>query len=315
MTRLLSLLVSGALAVTGLSYDPGDPKPDRSGEVFQDGRRAGVTLFNSDIVLSGNGLNGDKGTGYRVKQPCWYEPGAGADEMLRQQNQFRHLVLRDPDPEKQRRYQEFLKQFEDQAGKKGRWYILAYTIDFGGNPCGDAMAPFVFVPEGQTHPQAITIEQLLDIARAALTVPEPTIRLNPDAKNYVNLETFLWLEGVGAPTRSVTATIPGLMSATVTAELDSLEIDAGTEEYADVKTAGCGTTGVAYTEGNRFDCGVVYRKASIGEPRGVYELTVTTVWELEAGGDATPFAFDPVRAEATRDVPVGEVQSTVRRSD
>ncbi|MFD2355645.1 hypothetical protein ACFSTC_49825 [Nonomuraea ferruginea] len=54
-----------------------------------------------------------------------------------------------------------------------------------------------------------------------------------------------------------------------------------------------------------------YLRASIDRPREVYELTVTSVWPVTVTGGAD-IQFDPVQVEATRDVPVGEVQSNVR---
>jgi hypothetical protein len=57
---------------------------------------------------------------------------------------------------------------------------------------------------------------------------------------------------------------------------------------------------------------VRYEQASIDQPRRVYELTVTSVWPVEVTGGAANIQFDPVQAEVTRDVPVGEVQSNVK---
>jgi enoyl reductase len=83
-----------------------------------------------------------------------------------------------------------------------------------------------------------------------------------------------------------------------------------------VVESGCGPRGRPYTKGGRFTCGVRYLRSSVDRPRKVYELTVTSVWEVGAagqgGGDVAPFAYDPIEVGATRDVPVGEVQSVVR---
>ncbi|GAB3886317.1 hypothetical protein GCM10027612_23200 [Microbispora bryophytorum subsp. camponoti] len=43
---------------------------------------------------------------------------------------------------------------------------------------------------------------------------------------------------------------------------------------------------------------------------------MTSVWTVAGngnqGGEAVPFAYDPIQVAATRDVPVGEVQSVVK---
>ncbi|MFC4057965.1 hypothetical protein ACFOWE_06645 [Planomonospora corallina] len=288
-----------------------DPVP--SGEGFQEGRTAGVRLQNSQIVVTGTGLRGGRGDGYRIKRPCWYEPGKDASGMLRTQEDLRAWWFRLTPGATEEKFQEFLEQFKDKVGQEGRWWTPAYNAaDPGGNACWNGLEPFVWVPPGTTPPAGITLAELVEIARAALTVPEPRVELNPDAKSYVNLPTWVWLGGAGETTRSVTATIPGFMSATVTATLDGLEIDPGTTaDRAEVREE-CGPRGRPYAKGAEFTCGVRYLRASADQPRKVYELTVTSVWQVEVEDDVVPFAYDPVEVGATRDVPVGEVQSVVR---
>lgn len=61
---------------------------------------------------------------------------------------------------------------------------------------------------------------------------------------------------------------------------------------------------------------MIYRHSSVDLPNKVYTLTVTSVWNVQGngnqGGQAVPFAYDPIEVSATRDVPVGEVQSIVK---
>ncbi|MBB2909639.1 enoyl reductase [Streptosporangium becharense] len=305
---IMNVIVAGLLLL-----DPGPPSPQ--GDGFQDGRRVGVQLANSKIVITGTGL-GARSDGYRIKRPCWYEPGNNAADMLQSQESVRDWWFRYTDNPTEEKYQEFLKQFRDRVGQEGRWWSPAYnSADPGGLACWMGLEPFVWVPPGTTPPAGITVAELAEIARAALTVPEPEIELNPDAKSYVNLPTWVWLSGVGETTRSVTATLPGVMSATVTATLSEVRIDPGTTaDRAEVKED-CGPAGRPYTKGGAFTCGVRYLRASIDQPRDVYELTVTSVWtvDVDAEGGEVPFDYDPVEVGATRDVPVGEVQSTVRR--
>jgi enoyl reductase len=287
---------------------------DPKGSVIEHGRTRGVELRNSKIVISGSGAKGGSGDGYVLKRPCWYEPGMTGAEMLKSQESLRAYWFRYTKNPTEEKFQEFLKQFKDKVKEDGRWWGPAYdAADPKGEACFAGLDPFVFVPPGTTPPAGITIQELAEIARAALTVPKPTVRLSPDAKSFVNLPTWVWLEGVGETRRSVTAEIPGVMSVTVVATLENIKIDPGTtKDRAEVHEEGCGTSGKRYAKGAAFTCGVRYLRASIDQPRETYTLTVTTSWPVRAEGGVVPFQFAPVEVGATRDVPVGEIQSNVK---
>ncbi|WP_326828825.1 hypothetical protein OIE13_25120 [Streptosporangium sp. NBC_01810] len=312
---IMNMVVAGLLL---LNPNP-NPNPNTAGggggvssveaRGSQSGRKAEISLKNSQIIISGNGRGG-RSDGYRLKRPCWYEPSQNAEEMLDFQQRSTRV---DPDAPQSR--QETLKPFVEKLGEEGRWWTVAHdSSDPNGVSCQMALDTYVFVPPGTTPPAGITMAELVDIARAALTVPEPKIELNPDAKSYVNLPTWVWLSGIGETTRSVTATLPGIMSATVTATLEDIQIDAGTTaDRAEVKEE-CGPGGKPYAKGAAFTCGVRYLRASIDQPRDAYVLTVTSVWPIEIEDDVVPFAYDPIEVGVTRDVPVGEVQSTVRKT-
>ncbi|WP_327087470.1 hypothetical protein OIE66_34860 [Nonomuraea sp. NBC_01738] len=304
MNRLISVLAAGLLLL-----DPGGPR----GDGFQDGRTAGVRLENSKIVITGNGARGGSSDGYQLKRPCWFEPGPEAGDMLKSQEDVRAYWFRMHPDGTEAEFQKFLAQFKDKIGKPGRWWVPAYNeADPKGRACWGGLDEFVWVPPGTTPPAGITLAELAEIARAALTVPEPRIKLNPDVKSYVNLPTWVWLADPGQTRRSVTASIPGVMSATVTATREDIKIDPGTTaDRAEVRSD-CGAGGRAYAKGAEFTCGVRYLRASVDQPRKVYVLTVTTVWPVEVEDDVVPFQYAPVQVEARRDVPVGEVQSTVR---
>ncbi|MCK2221270.1 hypothetical protein MF672_046830 [Actinomadura sp. ATCC 31491] len=308
MNRLLSMAVAGLLTF------PGGATPPPSGQTIDEGRTKGVVLSNSKIVISGSGARGGKSDGYVLKRPCWYEPGMDASDMLKSQESLRAYFFRFTKNATEEKFEKFIKQFKDKIGQPGRWWGPAYNAaDPKGEACFADLDPFVFVPPNNTPPAGITIQELAEIARAALTVPEPTVRLSPDAKSYVNLPTWVWLEGIGEPRRSVTATIPGVMSATVVATLRDVKIDPGTTaDRAEVTESGCGTAGKPYVKGGTFACGVRYLRSSIDQPQEKYTLTVTTVWPVAVQGDVVPFQFAPVEVGTTRDVPVGEIQSNVR---
>ncbi|GII75493.1 hypothetical protein Sru01_04750 [Sphaerisporangium rufum] len=313
MRSLVAPVLAAALTIvltTAFTAAPGPESGGPHGEGFQDGRTSGVVLRNSKIVLRGDGL-GAKSDGYRVKRPCWYEPGDDADAMLDRQQDVRDYWFHTHPEGTSEDYDRFIEQYKDKVGKTGRWWKPAYNAaDPDGLSCWSGLQGAVWVPEGGAPPGGITLAELYQLARAALTVPEPDIRLSPDVKSYVNLPTWVWLAGTGPTTRSVTAEIPGVMSATVTATLSDLRIDAGTgADRAEVRQA-CGPTGHPYRRGGAFSCGVRYLRASADQARGSYTLTVTAVWPVTAGGG---FTFQPVQVTAQRAVPVGEVQTNVRR--
>ncbi|HEX4815572.1 MAG TPA: hypothetical protein VFV66_22740 [Nonomuraea sp.] len=309
----MKVLMAALLMAPLLLNAPADPPSDVEAEVGQRGNTAFTVLKGSGIRISGDGARRGRGDGYRIPRPCWYEPGPSPQEMLdrfskgRDAANFGRIALD--------RFEAFIKQFQDKIGKPGRWWTPAYNeADPHHVACMADLDLFgVFVPPGQTPQNGLTIEQLAQIARAALTVPEHTVQLNPDAKSYVNLPTWVWLEGVGQPRRTVTAELPGVMSVTLVANLQDIQIDPGTTpERAEVEESGCGAAGKPYTEGGTFSCGVRYLRSSIDQPRERYTLTITTVWPIEVQDDVVPFQFDPVQLDVTRDVPVGEIQSNVR---
>ncbi|HLU71320.1 MAG TPA: hypothetical protein VKZ82_04020 [Nonomuraea sp.] len=304
MKPLIVMAAAGSLL---LGAAPPDDEVKVGGS--QRGRSAGVVLEHSKITISGDTKNG-RTDGYQMRSPCWYEPDANAEEMFKRKSDARNnLGWAQKDEEG---FLEFVEQFKEKLGQPGMWWTPSYNSgDPKGAACWAGLEQFVFVPPGETPPSGVTIQELAEIARAALTVPEGKVQLNPAAKSYVNLPTFVWLEGIGDTTRSVTATLPGVMSATVTATLRDIKIDAGTgSDRAEVREDGCGTSGRPYARGADFTCGVRYLRASIDQPREVYELTVTSVWQVAVTG--ADIQFDPIQVEASADVPVGEVQSNVR---
>lgn len=307
MNPLIPVLMTGSL----LLATPTPPPSSVDATATDKGRTKILTLRDSKIEVSGDVGKGGKSDGYRIKRPCWYEPGLDADEMLKFQTNSKTQFARVKADEDS--FNKFVQQFKDKKGQPGRWWTPAYDAsDPNGATCWAGLELFVFVPPNDTPPSGITFEQLAEIARAAITVPQPTVKLSPDAKSFVNLPTFVWLEGIGQPRRTATATLPGVMSATVVATLQNIKIDAGTgKDRAEVREQ-CGATGKPYAKGAAFTCGVQYLRSSIDQPRQVYQLTVTTVWPVTVAGQAVPVQFAPVEVGVTRDVPVGEVQSNVR---
>ncbi|MEO3873670.1 hypothetical protein ABGB18_33080 [Nonomuraea sp. B12E4] len=314
MKPLISAIAAGLLLLHGKPIDPpANPGDAPTTGVAKEGREITSTVARpSKITFEGDGVKKGKGDGYRVKRPCWYEPFLNAQEMIDLHTKGAGNARRAAIDEESHR--EFIRPFEEKRGQEGLWWSTSYMLnDPAGAACAVALERFVFVPPGNTPPAGITIEQLAEIARAAMTVPEHTIKLNPEAKSFVNLPTWVWLEGIGQPRRTVTASIPGFMSVTVVATLQDIKIDSGTTpERAETHTEGCGPTGKQYVKDGQFTCGVRYLRSAIDQPQEKYPLTVTTVWPVTVVDNVVPVTFPPVEVGASRDIEVGEIQSNVR---
>ncbi len=150
--------------------EPGLRRPDPGGahgEGFQTGRTVGVRLSNSSIVISGTGTNG-RADGYKIKRPCWYEPGQTAENMLKTQEELRTWWFHTNPSGTEEDFQKFLEQYKDKVGQDGRWWSPAYNAaDPGGMACWSNLEGALWVPEGETPAGGITMEELLQIARAA----------------------------------------------------------------------------------------------------------------------------------------------------
>jgi enoyl reductase len=311
MNLVMPLLIAGLLAAPLGIDDPGG-KGGVKATTSQDGNTVGAELVNSRTIVTGSGVKAGKSDGFRIKRPCWYEPGLDAEQMLKFQTNSKVQASRILADEKS--FVRFVQQFKDKVGQPGLWWTPAYNAaDPQGAACWAGLELFLFVPPNQTPPSGITLEQLAEIARAAMTVPEPVVKLNPNAKSYVNLPTWVALQNPGEDRLTVTATLPGVMSVTLAADREDIEIDAGTgADRAEVHEEGCGKSGTPYVANGPFTCGVRYLRASLDQPREEYRMTVTTVWRVTVVDQVVPAQFAPVRAAATLDVPVGEVQSNVR---
>ncbi|NRQ35366.1 hypothetical protein HII36_26575 [Nonomuraea sp. NN258] len=314
MRTLIALLMSGALALTPAADPTTAPTPE-AGDTSVSGRQEGknVTVnVGSQIRFRGDGVEGGTGDGYRLKSPCWYEPFLNAEDMIKFRTDPR--THRNEIANHEERFNEANQPFLDKKGQEGLWWSSAYdTADPKGASCWAGLPLFVFVPPNDTPPLGITPAMLAEIARGRLTVPEHKITLSPDAKSFVNLPTWVAVDGIQQPRRTLTAEIPGRLSVTVVATLKEIRIDSGTTgERAEVREDGCGTSGRRFAKGAEFTCGVRYLRASIDQPREAYTMSVTTVWPVEVAGDAAGLTFTPIQVEATRDVQVGEIQSNVR---
>ncbi|WP_419994459.1 hypothetical protein [Streptomyces boninensis] len=123
-----------------------------------------------------------------------------------------------------------------------------------------------------------------------LELPDPKIQASPDEDfvQMVRVPTWLWLSsGVWKPV-TVTAEVPGV-TVTATAEPQQVVWSMG-----DGRQVVCEGPGTPYAAGGQRpqaaspDCGHTYRRASRGQPEGVYTVQAAISWTVtwQGGGEA-----------------------------
>ncbi|WP_409059078.1 hypothetical protein [Streptomyces sp. SYP-A7185] len=183
--------------------------------------------------------------------------------------------------------------------------------------------PF-WVDEGRTpaEPMAVTPEVLAQYAYDELPVPGTEIETAPTGRSTVNLPTWVWLDRGRFKKVGVTASLPGTgLSATTTAEPESLRIEPGTADAETFPASGAcalagrgGGIGEPYARGKADQappCGVTYRRSP--GPNAAYALRATLTWRIRwssttgEGGTLPSGSFG-----TTRRIPVQEIQAVNR---
>jgi enoyl reductase len=171
-----------------------------------------------------------------------------------------------------------MKQHQNDGPGQGEWYMPNTNLTSAGTTCAAGLPLMEWVAPGQ-QPAIIanvTPAQLAQLAYARFQVPAPGITLNPAAKSYVNLPTFVTVNAPNNGQLWVTATL-GNVSATVAATPTGTNIQAtGGTPY----TSGCGPHGTTktaqqmagYGPGTTPDCGVVFQQP------GNFTIIVTQTW-------------------------------------
>ncbi|CAM4143960.1 hypothetical protein [Janibacter anophelis] len=183
----------------------------------------------------------------------------------------------------------------------------------GPPPCDVFVIPYVYEscegnePEPAEPATTVTIEQVISMAMAQITLPKPAMGSAPctdaECKGTVGVPVWFWLEGNQWKTYQDSASAGGL-SVTVTAKPSQVVWDLG-----DGQTVTCTNAGTAYDAGKGWasspDCGVPggYTRA------GDYTISASITYDVTISGDAT--GTDTVTRTSTADVTVGEYQSVV----
>lgn len=211
----------------------------------------------------------------------------------------------------------------------GTWYQL--PVNPAASAAGQAaclkLPLFYFVQPGQALPAVpIPPRTLAAYAYNHMTIPAPTITVNPQNKSYVNLGTYVWGNWAPSPTTGqmdaykITATLIGT-NETVTvwaqpAATNPFTVNVGGPGTA--SSAGCGPTGSQYPvskppagagAGTPPDCGVLWQG-----PDTAATVSATVNWTVTWGlGDLNGPGNRPLPAidltGPAVQFPVDEIQS------
>jgi hypothetical protein len=185
----------------------------------------------------------------------------------------------------------------------GSWWERVTNLHVGGT-CGLPLLAWVTngAPPPLPHVPAV---DLADYAYNHMRISPPRLKLNPVARSYVNLPTYVWATPpFQPPVATVTATL-GNERATVTAIPSTLHLTAS--GGASVYDSGCTVTGSTAPDppknagpGTTPDCGVVFTAPGRGNM-----ITGSLVWTPTSGGRR----FAPIHTGTTKAVAVDEIQS------
>lgn len=185
----------------------------------------------------------------------------------------------------------------------------------GPPPCGVLVVPYAYeacedeeTPEAPTAPR-VTIEQVISMAMAKISLPKPAMGSAPCAgagcKGTVGVPVWFWLEGNQWRTYSDSASA-GDLTVSVSAKPSKLVWSLG-----DGQSVTCTSAGTPYTSSMGWasspDCGLPngYTKA------GNYTATATITYDVTFGGDAT--GSTTVTRTSTEQVTVGEYQAVTSK--
>jgi hypothetical protein len=197
------------------------------------------------------------------------------------------------------RYVPEIKQHKNGGG--GYWWERVTNLQVGGT-CGLPLLAWVTngAPPPLPHVPAV---DLADYAYNHMTIDPPQLTVNPAARSYVNLPTYVWAKLPYAQA-TVTATL-GNEHATVIGMPSTLRLTAS--GGANVYNSGCTVTGSTAPDppknagpGTTPDCGVTFTQPGSGNM-----ITGSIVWTVTSGARR----FHPIHTGSTQGITVDEIQS------
>jgi enoyl reductase len=191
--------------------------------------------------------------------------------------------------------QQFTPPFH--VGDSGWWWGVACRAD-DLNASTDAepifaaaglsvTTPWEWVPDVPPgNVTAATPELLAEYAAAEMSLPDaPTPEISPIGKQTVGLATWVWGRVSAEPNLSITATLAGVGTSTVTATPESVTISPGGDSNPSSVTCPVATTdggatfGTAYTANGSSDCSFKYLHPT---PAGqVNDLVIAVRWRID----------------------------------
>lgn len=258
---------------------------------------------------------------------CWYEPSFSPKELESAVNTISGIPILSSIGRAFKTYYADGKPYKnynlDKQGKGMFWVGVVNPNRKDDPEANSCNKPPFWVDAGKTpdEPLAVSPEILAEYAYDELPVPDTDISMNPDGRQTVNLDTWIWLDKATFKPVSVTASLPGTgLSATTTAKPVSLTLQPGTSEAELHPASGeCainedGGIGAPYAEGKADQappCGITYLRSTTNSPP--HKLKATLTWEISwtstngEGGDLPSGSYG-----TTTDITVGEVQSINR---
>ncbi len=182
----------------------------------------------------------------------------------------------------------------------GQWEAESCQALDGGTSLGGVA--IIWVPNAPPPPPPPPPPSPYSVAAQAesqLSLPSPTLILNPSTFGLVNFPEWFWVNpGIWAPdsTSATACNVSGCVTATATATPISVEWNSG-----DNSTTTCNGPGIPYNESLPAEtqstyCSHVYAFSSIGQPSpdgnpndAAYPISATITWSVtwSAGGAAS----------------------------
>lgn len=164
--------------------------------------------------------------------------------------------------------------WEGHAPSEGAVYLFSCPVPAGGY---DVRTGFL-----AEAPDTPSITDLARQAMESLPLAPASIGIapDPDGVGLVGVPVWLWTEDTAATWGPVSVSVPG-PGITVTAQGNAEQI---AWDMGDGTTVICEAPGTPYDPsygGQRSpDCGHVYRRPSLDQPGGRYQITATTTWHV-----------------------------------
>ncbi|MFE9383130.1 hypothetical protein ACFYMO_07785 [Streptomyces sp. NPDC007025] len=350
---IIALTTGILLAASATAH--ADPKGSGASRAPGGTDGADITAEVSHVQITGRGGKAKNTVKLNPKDPdweapaCWYEPKTTPKELkekiesakpdkkkesgsilggLEESNQKAVDGLRNQVVNIYENYYQTDKYDDYNIDKqgKGMFWEGVRNPNKADAPKADACSEHaIWVPKGKppkSMPLAVSPKILAQYAYEELPIPGTELSVNPENKQTVNLDTWVWLNKGRFKPVDVTASLDLLdgthLSATTTAKPTSLTLEPGTDDAKTYPGSGkCvvknGQLGEEYSVGKKNQtppCGVRYLRAS-GQ-NGSYPLKATLTWKIAwKGSDGTGGDLPAGPFSTTKNMTVKEIQSIV----